>query len=607
MENNFTAGITIRLIPAVLSLILIIILLLKGKKSGLLYSYITFQSLIFIALVYELLYRLFLELHFFNLSWLIGAQLQYLTICFLGYSWLVFCLFYAGAGLGTRVHRWKAALLSLPPLVCYIAALTDKYHHLFWGYNGQGFFFIANLLISYTFFITGTILILRYSFRQYGVKRKQSLLLVFAISIPVILNILQYYHLPFFHMAFLDRFVRWMKNYFYISPHFTMTPIGFFVTMLIITLATFKYRFLNITPIALRKVVDNVKEAIIVLDNYNHIIDSNNAFFSTFLDYLSSDAEDLRSFSDKMSQGLEEGEESCVSLQAIQSETVTNFNGELSMVKPKRKCFSVSIRPVLNKRNEVLGRVVSFNDISGYKNLLHELNRKNGELSSANEQLKQYASTVEELTVIKERNRVARDVHDTLGHAMTMLIALLEVSAITCRKDPEKTEEKLTEAIRVAREGLKEVRRSISGLAPEKLAFNELIPALKKMFLDFQISGTEIDFSVDGIQMPLTSQCSDTIYRVCQEALTNSVRHGNATSVSIILRYTLEYIKLYILDNGCGTKNIKKGFGLSGMEQRVSEAAGSIVYGSDGESGFNIRVEIPVSGNVRLSNIKQDA
>jgi signal transduction histidine kinase len=86
----------------------------------------------------------------------------------------------------------------------------------------------------------------------------------------------------------------------------------------------------------------------------------------------------------------------------------------------------------------------------------------------------------------------------------------------------------------------------------------------------------------------------DALYRLCQEAITNSTRHGKAKNTNIILKFSEDKIRLFIFDDGCGCQNIKKGFGLSGMEQRIHNIHGSIVYGSDGESGFNIRVELPL-------------
>jgi signal transduction histidine kinase len=223
-----------------------------------------------------------------------------------------------------------------------------------------------------------------------------------------------------------------------------------------------------------------------------------------------------------------------------------------------------------------------------------ELNRKNTELSAANEQLTQHAATVAELATIKERNRVAMDVHDTIGHTMTLLLKLLEVCKITCRKDPLKTEQELFNAINITREGLKDIRRSISGLMPERLVVNDLTSALERLAANFASSGVAIDLMVEGNPSLPAPAYSDVIYHTCQEALTNALRHGKAKTVTVILKFSHDKIKIYIVDDGCGCKEVKKGIGLKGMEKRIKGLNGDFRYYSDGETGFNIQVEIPL-------------
>ncbi|MCX7923197.1 MAG: protein kinase [Clostridia bacterium] len=224
----------------------------------------------------------------------------------------------------------------------------------------------------------------------------------------------------------------------------------------------------------------------------------------------------------------------------------------------------------------------------------NELNMKNAELRIMNKQLKEYAVAVEELAVARERNRVAMAMHDTLGHTMSILLKLLEASKISCSKDPEKTEKELSRAIDIAREGLKEVRHSVSGLMPETLEEAGLVTSLQKLITDYQSSGINVDFTVDGIFDYRCSRYYNAIYRTCQEALTNSLRHGKARNIAIILKFINEKVRLYIVDDGNGCKEINKGFGLTGMEKRITDLKGNISYTSDGENGFNIFVEFPM-------------
>jgi signal transduction histidine kinase len=187
-----------------------------------------------------------------------------------------------------------------------------------------------------------------------------------------------------------------------------------------------------------------------------------------------------------------------------------------------------------------------------YKSLTIEVDKKNKQLIALNEQLKEHSATVEELAVLKERNRLARDVHDTLGHTLTTLIKMLEVSTITCDEDTLKTKEELSHAASIAREGLREVRRSISGLAPGILKSESLQTALEKLVSDFEKNfEVKVVFSVDDFLKDINPACAETVYRICQESMTNAVRHGNAKRIVIIIRvFDEQFIKC--IEKWCG-------------------------------------------------------
>lgn len=220
----------------------------------------------------------------------------------------------------------------------------------------------------------------------------------------------------------------------------------------------------------------------------------------------------------------------------------------------------------------------------------------NRELKSANEKLKEYASTVEEIAVLRERNRLARDVHDTLGQTLSILMTLLQLSLVSCKNNIKETEENLKNAIKITRQGLNEVRRSISGLVSQKLEEENLFDVLEKLINEFECSGMKVELSVNKFDITISTEHTEAIYRICQEALTNSLKHGKATKVTIIIKFTDSSIKLFYFDNGigCNGKFEGKGFGLLGMKQRVEKLKGVIKFGSGDQKGFNIHVELPI-------------
>jgi len=160
-------------------------------------------------------------------------------------------------------------------------------------------------------------------------------------------------------------------------------------------------------------------------------------------------------------------------------------------------------------------------------------------------------------------------------------------------------EEKLSTAVEVARGGFGEVKRSVKGLVPTDLAEPDIHVAIHRLILDYEKSGIKVEFSCLGESLTQEAEVIDTVYRACQEALTNALRHGKAKQVSIILKNLYDKTKLYILDNGCGCKNIDEGMGLSGMRERVENVGGKLQFGSDGESGFYISIEIPKEKGVQ--------
>ncbi|WP_165835587.1 protein kinase domain-containing protein [Ruminiclostridium sufflavum] len=228
-----------------------------------------------------------------------------------------------------------------------------------------------------------------------------------------------------------------------------------------------------------------------------------------------------------------------------------------------------------------------------------ELNKKNIELEYMLEKLREHTKVVEELAAEKERNRMARDLHDTLGYAMTLITTQLEVCSRTCLEDQKKAAEMINAVNHTAKAGLKELRRSIKGFGPKNLEENNIINSLRKLVIEYSYLGIEIDLSFDGESNDSKADYNEVIYRICQEAITNAVRHGKAKEVVISLIIEKDFIRLFIIDNGIGCMRIKKGMGLSGMEQRVASVGGRLTYGSSGDGGFNVNVYIPLEAGVQ--------
>lgn len=201
---------------------------------------------------------------------------------------------------------------------------------------------------------------------------------------------------------------------------------------------------------------------------------------------------------------------------------------------------------------------------------------------------------IREVSVANERSRLARDVHDTLGHSLTVIIKLLEVCKITSKNDPDKINRQLEEAIRIAQNGVQEIKHSVSGILTEKILNQDLLSLLMELASEFENnSGITVNVTTQGTVEEISKKHVAVLYSVCQEALTNSLRHGNAKNVAIVIKFESESIKLTIFDDGVGCGKIHRGFGLNGMEQRIGEVNGKMSYKSDKGQGFILNFEVP--------------
>jgi signal transduction histidine kinase len=217
-------------------------------------------------------------------------------------------------------------------------------------------------------------------------------------------------------------------------------------------------------------------------------------------------------------------------------------------------------------------------------------------LMLANNQLRQYALRIEDQATLQERNRIAREIHDALGHALTAQSIQLENALLFLPPDAEKTKSFLQEAQQLGARALQEVRRSISTLRSNPLQGQSLAAAIAKSIAEFrQTTGIKPDCTIE-LPDPISSEISTAIYRITQEALTNIAKHSFATEVSLRLQERHDAIHLQINDNGKGfaPERNTTGFGLQGMRERTVALGGQFLVFSQPGGGCRITVSIPL-------------
>jgi signal transduction histidine kinase len=212
----------------------------------------------------------------------------------------------------------------------------------------------------------------------------------------------------------------------------------------------------------------------------------------------------------------------------------------------------------------------------------------------ARAQLARYAEQVEELAAARERNRIAREIHDNLGHYLTAINMQAQAAQAILSKDPQVAANALGHIQDLAREGLTEARKSITALRELPLERRTLHEAVDTLLGESRARGLAVDFRTMGNVPPPQTEIDMTIYRVIQESLTNIHKHAHASHASIALSYANpSAIHLSICDDGVGNAAPGQGFGLLGLRERVGLVGGTFTTRSAAGEGFCIEVEIP--------------
>ena len=201
-----------------------------------------------------------------------------------------------------------------------------------------------------------------------------------------------------------------------------------------------------------------------------------------------------------------------------------------------------------------------------------------------------------ELAVLNERNRMAREIHDTLAQSFTGISLQLELAKDLLETNPETARERLSNAKDLAQEGIKEARRSVRALRSEAIELDSLDTALRRL-LDKMLSAVNIrsEIVVEGQPYSIKSEIKVELYRIAQEAVTNILRYAQASEVCIQLFYETDTIYLQIKDNGIGFDITKSaGFGLLGMRERCDRLNGSLTIHSKSDRGTEIIAAVPI-------------
>jgi two-component system sensor histidine kinase/response regulator len=280
------------------------------------------------------------------------------------------------------------------------------------------------------------------------------------------------------------------------------------------------------------------------------------------------------------------------------------FISALNEVFDKVKAFTVGGVDYISKPFQVEEVLVRVENQLALRRLQIQVQERNQQLESAEAELRRALEQeralnqrIEELATLEERNRIARDIHDSLGHALVALNIQMETALALWKDNPEKAYDFLVEAKQLGSNALQATRQSVSDMRSDPLQGRLLEDAIAALMQEFQRTSGVQPVCVIHLSQPLSHQLSTVIYRIVQEGLTNIYKHAQATAVQLQLRSLDSGLSLTLEDNGSGFQidANQSGFGLQGMRERVEALGGQLTITSDRGAGCQITATFPNS------------
>lgn len=399
------------------------------------------------------LFLIWITFHMFELNtptighrWVIVC-VEYFAICFLGVTFYMFSRAYSGQKSLTRAGR---IFVFGVPIFIYLSALTNPIHRQFYKHfyiDGEvyGPLCWASIFMTFAYLVLGV-----YEFtknienRSIYIKRQ---MVYFGLSglIPLI-----------FHFITAFKIIDFGFNIVLVVLPFSLT---------LITISVLKYQFLDILPYALTEVVENIDDGFLVVNNERDIEDYNALFFDKLFDM-----KHCRTFDDVLSKMTLTVSNKAILDNLNYSLNVKNDNyvsGELTMAGKKAEItVQYTTKAIMDVHNVKIATIITFHDITEIQQLYEELELRKRELMTAKRRLEEHISTVQQLSIENERNKLMLEVHDTLGHTMTELLALMEKCDMIMSKEEENDDEFIVAVLEGtlirARDSLTQIRAAVS-------------------------------------------------------------------------------------------------------------------------------------------------
>lgn len=224
----------------------------------------------------------------------------------------------------------------------------------------------------------------------------------------------------------------------------------------------------------------------------------------------------------------------------------------------------------------------------------YRLSEANNKLTTELDRVESSMNTMKELYTTIERNRISRELHDSIGHALSTIVINLRAIEKMSVVDFEKTSEMAQTLTEFSKDALSNLRQTLSELKPSEISAKTIQFAIEELISNFsQLSSIIVNFGVSKNIWEIGEERELVIYRIVQEFLSNSAKHGKPKTINIFMNYGQSELILSLKDDGLGTDEIVENIGLRGIRERVIEVGGNIQYSSTVGEGFFMRVVMP--------------
>lgn len=426
---------------------------------------------------------------------------------------------------GHKMKRWLEVFLFAVSAVNYSMMLTNETHHLFYR------------VFEMTAVTYGPVFYFHMIYTYFCVLAGMGVLLVNfrknRVAPSHIAMILLSAAIPLgFNLLYLSGIVQ---------SGFDLTPPAFALSGVLMLLAVFRYDFLDVNPMAFEKIFAEIGEGVVVYNRRGKITYCNRTAAQWF--------------------GIEAGEEIA---RLPEGDDITLADGR----RLERKQYLYH-----DRQGRLMAGNMMFTDVGKY----YELLRQGRELAVSNQKL----------ALEMERNRIAQEVHDTVGHTLTMIHSLIRLLKVEYGDS-----EYLEQAQKLTSDGIRELRCSIQNL--RRFDDKEMV-SQGVLQLAGQVKEIEIEVGIQGEEGPEYSYLSPVVYDCVREAVTNCLRYAEATHMDVILKFMEGSLGLYIFDNGRGCGEIREGNGIRGIRERVEKNGGQVRFLSAPGEGFQISIRFPVT------------